>query len=173
MTQEQAEQFRAVAEPLNQWLRTHCHPHVVAIVEPDRAELLEGLCNTGLLPWAEVGQETLGAKVVRLTQELALMRAVYETREEPPPPTPEERETSRRIAVEVGEKLLRDSPLDNVLKRAESCAAQLGAALRPFANQKECEDGFLIDDENGHDCWEMTAILKARTALSAYEKERL
>jgi hypothetical protein len=35
--------FEAAARPLVEWLNENCHPHVTAIITPDRAELVEGL----------------------------------------------------------------------------------------------------------------------------------
>ena len=39
----QRESFNVATQPLMQWLRENCHPHVVVIVEPTRAELTEGV----------------------------------------------------------------------------------------------------------------------------------
>lgn len=44
LTEQQRKYFEAVSRPLIQWLNENCHPHVHAIVEPTRAELLEGVC---------------------------------------------------------------------------------------------------------------------------------
>jgi hypothetical protein len=45
LTEEQRKEFETVTRPLMEWLCKNCHPHVVATVEPTRAELTEGLCS--------------------------------------------------------------------------------------------------------------------------------
>ena len=42
---DQQKDFETAARPLIKWLNENCHPHVVAIVEPGRAELTEGVCS--------------------------------------------------------------------------------------------------------------------------------
>jgi hypothetical protein len=42
-TEEQQAELKKAATPLMQWLRDNCHPHVTAIVDSERTELLEGL----------------------------------------------------------------------------------------------------------------------------------
>jgi len=44
MTTEQRAQFEALTRPLIKWLNENCHPHTTIVVEPDSAELLEGVC---------------------------------------------------------------------------------------------------------------------------------
>ena len=43
LTQEQCKEMLEVSKPLMKWLNNNCHPHVKAIVENDRVELLEGV----------------------------------------------------------------------------------------------------------------------------------
>jgi hypothetical protein len=43
---EQRESFDVAARPLIKWLCENCHPHVIAIVEPTRVELTEGVYFT-------------------------------------------------------------------------------------------------------------------------------
>lgn len=43
LTPEQRKTFEEAARPLIKWLNENCHPHVTALVEPDRAELVEGV----------------------------------------------------------------------------------------------------------------------------------
>lgn len=43
-TNEEIEAFEEVCKPLMKWLCDNCHPHVVVVAEPTRAELLEGVC---------------------------------------------------------------------------------------------------------------------------------
>ena len=43
MTAEQRAQFEALSRPLIQWLNDNCHPHTTIVIEPDSAELLEGV----------------------------------------------------------------------------------------------------------------------------------
>lgn len=45
LTDEQRKQFEEAAKPLIKFLCENCHPHVTVIVEPTRAELLEGSCS--------------------------------------------------------------------------------------------------------------------------------
>jgi len=45
ITKEQHQSFQEAAEPLIKWLNENCHPHVTAVVECNRAELLEGVCS--------------------------------------------------------------------------------------------------------------------------------
>lgn len=44
LTKEQLLSFEEAAKPLVKWLNDNCHPHVTAIVEATRAELLESSC---------------------------------------------------------------------------------------------------------------------------------
>lgn len=41
-------EFEAAARPLVKWLNDNCHPMVVAIVKPSRAELLEGVYSVNV-----------------------------------------------------------------------------------------------------------------------------
>ena len=43
LTEKQRKEFEEAARPLIKWLNENCHSHVVAIVEPDRAQLTEGI----------------------------------------------------------------------------------------------------------------------------------
>lgn len=43
LTKQQQIDFETAAIPLIIWLNENCHPHVSAIVEPSRIELVEGI----------------------------------------------------------------------------------------------------------------------------------
>lgn len=43
LTKEQLVSLEAVAKPLMRWLNDNCHPHITAIVDSSRAEIVEGL----------------------------------------------------------------------------------------------------------------------------------
>jgi hypothetical protein len=45
LTEEQLTELRAAAMPLMQWLNDNCHPHVVAIIDSEHIELVEGLAT--------------------------------------------------------------------------------------------------------------------------------
>jgi hypothetical protein len=45
LNEKQFAELRAVAAPLVKWLNDNCHPHVVAIVDPMRVQLLEGIAS--------------------------------------------------------------------------------------------------------------------------------
>jgi hypothetical protein len=45
LTKEQIDAFEKAARPLIEWLNENCHPHHYVIVEPARAELVEGKCS--------------------------------------------------------------------------------------------------------------------------------
>jgi hypothetical protein len=45
LTEQQQKELESVSRPLIEWLNKNCHPHVTAIVEPGRVELLEGVCS--------------------------------------------------------------------------------------------------------------------------------
>jgi hypothetical protein len=45
MSDEKYAEFSKAAEPLMTWLRDNAHPHVVAIVAADSAELFEGVAR--------------------------------------------------------------------------------------------------------------------------------
>ena len=45
LTKEQVERFEVAARPLVEFLNGLSHPHVTAIVDGDRAELLEGIAS--------------------------------------------------------------------------------------------------------------------------------
>lgn len=42
-TEKQTKELLTAALPLMQWLGENCHPHVAAIVNSERTEVLEGL----------------------------------------------------------------------------------------------------------------------------------
>lgn len=50
LTKEKIDEFLEASKPLMKWLAENCHPHTAAIVENDRAELIEGIaivkCNS-------------------------------------------------------------------------------------------------------------------------------
>ena len=41
LTEQQRKEFEAVTRPVIEWLNNNCHPHVSAVIEPTRAELLK------------------------------------------------------------------------------------------------------------------------------------
>jgi hypothetical protein len=43
LTTEQIAEMKQAAMPLMKWLEENCHPHVKAIVDSERAEVMEGL----------------------------------------------------------------------------------------------------------------------------------
>lgn len=43
LNEQQQKEFEVKARPLIKWLNENCHPHVVAIVDPARAALTEGV----------------------------------------------------------------------------------------------------------------------------------
>ena len=45
LTEKQIQELKISALPLMQWLEQNCHPHVIAIVDSEKAEVLEGLAN--------------------------------------------------------------------------------------------------------------------------------
>ena len=49
LTKQQQKEFETAARPLIKWLNENCHPHVIAIVEPERVELTEGVYATPIV----------------------------------------------------------------------------------------------------------------------------
>lgn len=47
LNEDQRKEFEQLARPLMKFLNDSCHPHVIVIVEPTCAQLLEGKCSTG------------------------------------------------------------------------------------------------------------------------------
>lgn len=45
LTKDQIAAFKEAALPLMQWLNDNCHPHCTAIVDSERAEVMEGLAS--------------------------------------------------------------------------------------------------------------------------------
>jgi hypothetical protein len=45
LTNEQIQEMKQAALPLMQWLEKNCHPHVKAIVDSERTEVVEGLAS--------------------------------------------------------------------------------------------------------------------------------
>ena len=43
LDKQQQKGFEAAVQPLIKWLNENCHPYVVAIITPSRAELHEGI----------------------------------------------------------------------------------------------------------------------------------
>lgn len=43
--EEEVKNFKEACRPLIKWLCENCAPHVTVIVEPNGAELVEGLCS--------------------------------------------------------------------------------------------------------------------------------
>ncbi len=48
-TPEQQAEFEKVTRPIMKFLNDNCHPHVSVIVTPIFAELLDGVCSTGVI----------------------------------------------------------------------------------------------------------------------------
>lgn len=46
LSEQQQTEFEAATRPLVKWLNENCHPHVTAIIDPGRAELVEGVFST-------------------------------------------------------------------------------------------------------------------------------
>lgn len=44
LTEQERREFEALTRPVIEWLNKTCHPHVSIVIEPTRAELLEGMC---------------------------------------------------------------------------------------------------------------------------------
>ena len=45
LTSEQVAELEIVAQPLMDWIEVNCHPHITAIVDSHRVELLEGIAS--------------------------------------------------------------------------------------------------------------------------------
>ena len=45
LNEQERREFEAVTRPVIEWLNKNCHPHVSVVIEPTRAELLEGVCS--------------------------------------------------------------------------------------------------------------------------------
>jgi hypothetical protein len=43
LNEQERKEFEAVTRPVIKWLNDNCHPHVQVVIEPTRAELLEGV----------------------------------------------------------------------------------------------------------------------------------
>lgn len=43
LTPEQQAELQALVRPLQEWMNSNCHPHVVALVDSENMELLEGI----------------------------------------------------------------------------------------------------------------------------------
>jgi hypothetical protein len=46
LNEQERKAFDEVVRPLVKWLNENCHPHVVAVIEPYRASLHEGVYST-------------------------------------------------------------------------------------------------------------------------------
>lgn len=58
LTEQQLAELTRAAMPLMQWLKDNGHPHVTAIVDSVRTEVVEGLVVVtaeGHRPWVKVG----------------------------------------------------------------------------------------------------------------------
>ena len=55
LDKKQCAEFESAARPLIEWLKKKLHPHVTAIVTSTEAELLEGVCTTGIVEHNERG----------------------------------------------------------------------------------------------------------------------
>lgn len=47
LNKKQQNKFEALTRPIMKWLNDNCHPHVLVIVTPANAELVESVCGTG------------------------------------------------------------------------------------------------------------------------------
>lgn len=45
LSEDQRKEFQALADPLIKYLNDNHHPHMKIIIDPSRAELLEGVCS--------------------------------------------------------------------------------------------------------------------------------
>lgn len=43
ITKEQQQELELLVKPLQEWMNNNCHPHVVAVVDSENMELLEGI----------------------------------------------------------------------------------------------------------------------------------
>jgi len=43
LNKQQRIEFEEASRPLIKWLNENCHPHVIAIIEPNRAQLTESI----------------------------------------------------------------------------------------------------------------------------------
>ena len=43
ITDTQQEELEQLVKPLQEWMNKNCHPHVVAIVDSENMELMEGI----------------------------------------------------------------------------------------------------------------------------------
>lgn len=44
LNEQQRKDFEEVARPVIKWLNDNCHPHTTVLIEPTRAEVVEGVC---------------------------------------------------------------------------------------------------------------------------------
>ncbi len=56
ITETQREELIQASKPLMEWLRKHCHPHVTALVDSERAEVLEGFANVHRTEWITISE---------------------------------------------------------------------------------------------------------------------
>ena len=56
INEEQRQELLTAAKPLMEWLRKHCHPHVTAIVDSERTEVLEGFANAHRQEWLTISE---------------------------------------------------------------------------------------------------------------------
>lgn len=47
LTQDQIKEFESLVKPLIEWMYHSCDPHMITIINDERAELKEGLYETG------------------------------------------------------------------------------------------------------------------------------
>jgi hypothetical protein len=46
-TPKELKELEELSRPIMKWLNENFHPHVLVIIDPTRAQLVEGRCSTG------------------------------------------------------------------------------------------------------------------------------
>ena len=77
MNSEKQKSFKVASVPLIEWLRENVHPHHIAIVTQNDAELLEGVCATGPINNAERADQAIAA-LDHMPDDEALLRQALE-----------------------------------------------------------------------------------------------
>ena len=53
LTKKQRVEFEKASHPLIKWMNENCHPHVVALIEPERAVLTEGVYSVPITDYIQ------------------------------------------------------------------------------------------------------------------------
>jgi len=56
ISEQQRLELIEASKPLMMWLRKNCHPHVTAIVDSERTEVLEGLATAHRTEWITISE---------------------------------------------------------------------------------------------------------------------